>query len=103
MNIEKYKQVRQELLQSMEKSFLFNHKIHELEEEFWEVYRYINKKGIYGKIYQKNWKFIDKVVDIDKSKKQTYMGGLNDWIISHPTHTYTQPEHHGQINVAKQY
>lgn len=94
MNIEKHKQVRQELLQSMEKSFLFNHKFHELEEEFWEVYKYIRKKGIYGKIHHKNWRFINKVVDIDKSKTVTYTGGLNDWIL---TPTYNQPEVHATI------
>lgn len=105
MNIEKYKQVRQELLQSMEKSFLFNHKFHELEEEFWEVYKYIRKKGIYGKIHHKNWRFINKVVGIDESKQVTRMGGLNNWIINHPTPTYTQPEQHKKIylNIAKQY
>lgn len=89
----------------MEKAFLFNMTFHELSKEFWEVYKYIRKAGLYGKIYHKNYTFISRVVDIDKSKTVTRMGGLNNWIINHPTPTYTQPEQHKKIylNIAKQY
>ena len=91
-----YKQAKQEILRNMEKAFLFNMTFHELSKEFWEVYRPISKRGLYGKIYHKNWRFISKVVDIDKSKTVTYTGGLSDWIL---TPTYNQPEVHGQMQL----